>query len=119
MKTIIKLIVRKLGLLALGGFALAPLAHAVVPAPDGGYANGNTAEGTDALFSLTPSGQYNTAVGLNALYTDTTGRRNTALGAQALRSNLTGGSNTAVGVNALYANTDYNNTAIRRQCALS
>ena len=27
-------------------------AYAVLPAPDGGYPNGNTAEGTDALFSL-------------------------------------------------------------------
>ena len=35
---------------------------AVVPAPDGGYLNFNTAEGEDALFSLS-SGERNTAIG--------------------------------------------------------
>jgi hypothetical protein len=40
-------------LLALTSFALSPWARAVDPAPDGGYPNGNTAEGEDALFSLT------------------------------------------------------------------
>src|SRR5215472_3960652 len=34
--------------------------QAVTPAPDGGYPNFNTAEGTNALFSLT-SGTNNTA----------------------------------------------------------
>jgi hypothetical protein len=32
-------------LLALGFLALSPVAQAVVPAPDGGYPGGNTAEG--------------------------------------------------------------------------
>jgi hypothetical protein len=89
-----------------------PIAQAVSPPPDGGYAGGNTAEGTNALFSLTASGQYNTAVGLNALYADTTGGRNTAMGVNALRFNLMGVSNTAVGVNALYLNSANFNTAI-------
>mgnify|MGYP003694342943 CR=1 FL=1 len=41
--------------LTLGAFALAsvPTAFGVVPAPDGGYPGGNTAEGDNALFSLT------------------------------------------------------------------
>jgi hypothetical protein len=90
---------------------LLPIAQAVVPAPDGGYAGGNTAEGTDALFSLN-GGLYNTAVGLNALYTDSTGGRNTATGVNALRYNVMGASNTAVGVNALYFSTANFNTAI-------
>src|SRR2546430_4561516 len=38
----------------LACFALSPLARAVLPAPDGGYPGNNTAEGTDALFNLTP-----------------------------------------------------------------
>src|SRR5438132_6230507 len=42
--------------------ALSSKAQAVSPAPDGGYPGGNTAEGQNALFSLT-SGTYNTAVG--------------------------------------------------------
>jgi hypothetical protein len=82
-------------------FALRPLTQAVAPAPDGGYPGGNTAEGNNALFSLT-SGTYNAAVGLNALQSDTTGARNTGIGVNALRFNVASGSNTAVGTNALY-----------------
>src|SRR5438067_13920464 len=33
--------------------AISPTARTVTPAPDGGYPNENTAEGDDALFSLT------------------------------------------------------------------
>src|SRR5438445_10601116 len=73
---------------------------AVNPPPDGGYPNGNTAEGTDALFNLT-SGQFNTAIGLNALYSNTIGYHNTAIGASALSSNTTGLLNTAIGAFAL------------------
>src|SRR5438067_7941196 len=43
---------------------------AITPAPDGGYVNGNTAEGTNALHDLT-TGKYNTAAGLSALFSDT------------------------------------------------
>src|SRR2546430_782301 len=60
-----------LGALALSCFALSPTAQAVTPAPDGGYPGGNTAEGDDALFSLT-TGANNTAIGFNALYFNTT-----------------------------------------------
>jgi Chaperone of endosialidase len=83
-------------------FALLPLAQAVSPAPDGGYPGGNTAEGTNALNSLT-SGLYNTANGLSALASDQTGGFNTACGVQALYSN-NGSYNTAIGGNALYRN---------------
>ena len=38
-------------LVGLGFFAFSPV-QAVVPAPDGGYPGGNTAEGTNALLSL-------------------------------------------------------------------
>jgi hypothetical protein len=41
---------------ALACFALLPGAQAVSPPPDGGYAGGNTAEGRNALFSLTTGG---------------------------------------------------------------
>src|ERR1700737_2664707 len=63
--------------LALCCFALspAPKAFGVSPAPDGGYPGGNTAEGDFALFSLT-GGVYNTANGLEALFSDTTGSQN-------------------------------------------
>src|SRR5439155_27046268 len=86
-------------LLALACFALSPIAQAVSPAPDGGYANANTAEGTNALFSLT-TGLANTAIGYQALYHNTTGT-NTATGYQALFTNTTGSGNTAAGYQAL------------------
>ncbi|PYL44807.1 MAG: hypothetical protein DMF40_16655, partial [Verrucomicrobia bacterium] len=52
--------------LALGVFALLPATQAVTPAPDGGYPNHNTAEGDNALLSLT-TGANNTAIGFSAL----------------------------------------------------
>jgi hypothetical protein len=89
---------------------LVPGAQAVVPAPDGGYAGGNTAEGQNALFSLTTGG-YNTAVGFSSLRSDTTGAFNTAVGAGALFAN-TASENTATGVAALFSNiTGIHNTA--------
>ena len=63
--------------LLLACFGLSPTAQAVVPPPDGCYPNQNTAEGCDALFSLT-TGSSNTAIGSNALFSNTTGSANTA-----------------------------------------
>ncbi len=92
--------------LVLACFALAPApkAFAVTPAPDGGYPNFNTAEGTNALFSLT-NGDRNTANGFAALYSNTGGFQNTANGAAALQHNTTGNYNTANGALALFYNT--------------
>jgi hypothetical protein len=82
------------------------LAHAVSPPPDGGYATGNTAEGTNALFSLATNLGFNeTALGYQALYSDTNGNYNTAVGWEALFKNNGGGDNTAVGAAALFNNT--------------
>jgi hypothetical protein len=85
-------------------FALCQIAQAVSPAPDGGYPGNNTAEGDDALFSLT-TGTENTALGFGALYSNTTGDSNTATGSLALLSNTTGVRNTANGFVALANNT--------------
>jgi hypothetical protein len=117
--------------LVLACFALLPRAQAVVPAPDGGYPGWNTAEGTNALLSLTTGiyntalggqalgrntgGSNNTAVGLNALYYNN-GSDNTANGFEALFNNTTGPRNTAVGSGALIDNAaGSNNTAIGYQ----
>src|SRR5437773_243683 len=98
-------------LLALAWFAISPVARSVSPAPDGGYPNFSTAEGTDALFSLT-TGTDNTAIGYDALYHNTTGNYNTATGYDALYNNTTGDYNTATGYYALFRNTTgYYNTA--------
>jgi hypothetical protein len=91
-------------------FALLPRAQAVSPPPDGGYPGGNTAEGTDALLSLS-TGVWNTALGFQALNHDTAGKNNTATGVRALFSDTGGSNNTATGVYALYSNINgwYNN----------
>ena len=100
--------------LALGGFALSPKAQAVLPAPDGGYPNRNTAEGDDALFSAdTQFVTDNTAIGFDALYSNTLGSYNTALGSYALFSSSNTFFNTAIGQQAMFSNTvSEANTAI-------
>jgi Chaperone of endosialidase len=104
-------------LFTLGVVAFCQAAHAVAPAPDGGYAGGNTAEGQNALFSLT-TGTYNTAVGFLSLESDIAGQFNTAIGAGALLANVgdpstgAGTENTATGAGALLSNTNaLDNTA--------
>lgn len=93
-------------------FALSPSAHAVVPAPDGGYPGANTAEGEAALLALT-TGTYDTAVGYFSLLNNTTGSYNTALGAATLAFNTTAQQNTAIGAGALLSNTSGDsNTAV-------
>ena len=98
--------------IVLACFGLSPSVQAVSPAPDGGYPGDTTAEGDNALFSLT-NGNRNTAVGGQALFSDTEGYSNTAVGAFALQSNTTGFDNTAVGDAVLQSNTTgAGNTAI-------
>src|SRR5436853_309629 len=109
------LLIMMIGCLTL--FAVAK-ASAVNPPPDGGYPGENTAEGTNALFSLT-SGIDNTAVGFDALFADTTGMENTAVGVAALSSNTSGNLNTAVGYETLTRNLGNDNTAIGANALLS
>jgi hypothetical protein len=97
-----------IGILCIGLF---PRAQAVVPPPDGGYPGFNTAEGQNALQSLT-TGSANTAVGWFSLFSDTTGSFNTATGAGSLLFN-TADENTAFGAAALLFNTaGFQNTAV-------
>jgi len=85
--------------------------EAVTPPPDGCYPNYATAEGCDALDSLT-TGSGNTGMGWRALFLDSTADFNTGVGAGALALN-NGNSNTAVGAAALLLNTSGTlNTAV-------
>ena len=85
--------------------------QAVLPPPDGGYPGFNTAEGQNALFSLT-TGSANTAVGWSSLFSNAEGSFNTATGAGALLFN-TSDQNTAFGAAALLFNTaGIDNTAV-------
>jgi hypothetical protein len=112
MKTITNTIYPAFALFAFACFALAPLAQAVDPAPDGGYSGGNTAEGDNALLNLT-TGTNNVAVGFEALVHNDTGINNTACGGGALHENTGGESNTGIGNNALFYNTTGDrNTAV-------
>jgi hypothetical protein len=82
-------------------------------------AGNNTAVGLNALLSIT-TGIRNTAVGAEALRANTTGGANTATGDSALRSNTTGISNTATGVAALVSNTTgSSNTAVGASALVS
>ena len=113
MKTVIRSLVTILVLLCCG----LPGVQAVVPAPDGGYPNFTTAEGQNALFSLT-SGAANTAVGWFSLNSVTAGSFNTGVGAGTLVLNA-GDENTAIGTAALLLNTASGNTAVGSRALLN
>jgi len=123
------------GIFAWFGLCGCPDTFGVVPAPDGGYPGGNTAEGQSALLGLT-TGTFNTAVGLFSVETLSTGNfntgigagtllsntadQNTAIGAGALLSNSTGEGNTANGAFALFSNTTASgNTAVGSNALLN
>jgi hypothetical protein len=122
-------------LIGIACIGLLPQTQAVVPAPEGGYPGGNTAEGQSALFSLTSggfntavgflsessttTGSFNTAIGAGTLLANT-GDNNTATGAGALLNDTTGTANTAVGAFALFSNTTAdNNTAVGANALLN
>src|SRR5262245_50460259 len=83
-------------------FALLPSLKAA-DCPTACGSGGNTAVGVNALDSVT-TGTNNTAVGTGALTDDTTGPANVAVGNGALAKNTTGQQNMAVGAEALANN---------------
>ena len=132
MKTSVQRVLTTLTLLWVAAFG--QNAQAVVPAPDGGYPNFTTAEGTNALKNLTTgaantavgwyslfsasAASYNTAIGAGSLL-DNTADFNTATGTAALLSNTTGSLNTANGLQALVNNTTGSgNTALGVQAGV-
>ena len=85
----------------------------------GGSVASNTAVGVSALVSNT-SGASNQAFGSGALSSNTTGGTNSAFAQQSLGSNSTGSSNSAFGYQALVNNTTAsNNTAVGYQAGYS
>jgi hypothetical protein len=97
--------------------ALSKQAGGVVPAPGGVYPNFTTAQGQNALLSLS-TGAANTAVGWFSLESITTGSFNTGIGAGTLVFN-TGDENTAIGTAALLLNTASGNTAVGSRALLN
>ena len=94
----------QLGLLlipVLACFGLSPQARATCQ--NGCLTNENTVLGDDALLNNT--GDANTAIGFEALFSNTTGSGNTANGFHALLNNTTGLNNTATGGGVLNNNT--------------
>jgi len=70
----------------------------------GGGTLSNTAVGNNALATNT-RGLYNTGIGSSALSSTNFALFNTAVGYFSLKNNTSGGSNTGVGANSLFANT--------------
>src|SRR2546430_15354194 len=75
--------------LTLTCFGLLPQARAIDPPPDGGYPFETTGEGENALFKCGVCNAL-TAIGFQALFSNTTGEWNTAIGANVLPVNTTG-----------------------------
>ncbi len=121
---------------ALVCFGLCQQLQSATDTPDpGAKPLSNTADGTNALLSIT-TGLYNSAFGFDSLLStsdasfDTgigagallldTGGTNTAVGAGALLSNTTAGDNTAVGTFAMFVNsTGADNTAVGASAMLN
>ncbi len=79
----------------------------------------NSSLGYQALYSNT-TGNYNSAMGFQALFYNTTGYYNSAIGAWALYSNTTGNNNSAMGYAALTSNTTGNyNSAMGEEALIS
>lgn len=68
----------------------------------------NTAIGTEAMFANT-TGSNNVSIGMKSLYVNTTGLNNVAIGTQALTANIGGSGNLAFGYQSMRSNTGGNN----------
>jgi hypothetical protein len=114
MKTTTTSIYRAFALFAVACFALSPQARAQCPQVCD--SNANTFVGNGA--GQTGGGQDNTAIGANALTSNTTGNHNTAEGDSALFSLTTATDNTASGFQALFNDTTGNTNVATGSSAL-
>lgn len=89
--------------LSIGGTPVVYLPNQAMTAFTGSIAFGDGLRSSGHTTGV--DGYYNTAVGIGALYSNTTGNSNVANGAYALYSNTIGDSNLANGYSALYSNT--------------
>lgn len=97
-----------LGNLALAGNTTTTYSDATAIGYNALYQGGggkSTAIGAGALSGELAAGGTNTAVGYNALTSDTSGGSNVGIGAWALQANTTASNNTAVGYQAMYSTT--------------
>lgn len=94
----------------------------VMAGPNNPYVTGSVdvyaSDSTDLIIDINgyyaplDDGWENSALGLSALWSNTTGTHNTALGNSAMWTNTTGSQNTAVGANAQTGATGSNNTSL-------
>ena len=92
------------GVTSAGGWTFAGTINNLTLGYGGGGISSNIAIGVNALYSNTTGG-FNVIFGNYALINNTTGGNNNAIGANALHNNTTGSYNSAIGVNALQNNT--------------
>uniref|UniRef100_UPI004047CC28 hypothetical protein n=1 Tax=Algoriphagus sp. TaxID=1872435 RepID=UPI004047CC28 len=100
----------------LGAFDLK--ANGLTVGKGNGNIGSNTAVGNEALLTNT-TGYANTATGVRALRNNTTGFDNTAIGIAALLANTEGSRNSAIGVHTLFNNTTGSNNLASGSGALN
>lgn len=92
---------KKIILLSLTAFALAGTTQLQAQIQ-------NTQFGVQALNSIAPGGNFNSAFGYRSMFLTTTGDYNVGVGHSSLYSNVNGGTNIGIGYAALYSNTNGN-----------
>lgn len=85
--------------------AATPTSEGIVFARTSSNTLSSTSIGFQSLNSLTSATAYNVGVGVNSLYSNTTGYSNVAIGKDAGYSNTTGAANIAIGTDSLKLNT--------------
>jgi hypothetical protein len=93
---------KSLGDVISSSYSLNTLGNIIKPSP----IDSNTNYGMQTLNINYNNGSYNSCVGYNSMYSNTSGSYNSVLGYKSLYSNTEGSYNTALGYNVLYSNTE-------------